>query len=589
MAGAVTLGCMGEAADEARPTSVARADAKASERAQPVAPQGVAVDAEEAEDEIAAALEPEALEEAPPPPHEAERRPTTVAPSPKLEAKSKDAGGMGRASMTRPMPEKPNTDNEGYDHIAENDFVAVADDARSTFSIDVDKASYANVRRFIEDGSMPPPDAVRIEELVNYFSYDYESPIGSDPFSMDAEVSASPWNRDNLLVSIGLQGKVVDQSEAPTRNLVFLLDVSGSMNEPDKLPLLKRGLGLLIDNLRDDDKVSIVVYAGASGVVLAPTSGRDKHEILGALDRLEAGGSTNGGEGIQLAYALARKSFVKGGINRVVLATDGDFNVGVTSRGDLMRLIEEKRESGVFLSVLGFGTGNVKDSTMEQIADKGNGNYAYIDSIHEAKKVLVEEAGGTLVTIAKDVKIQVEFNPAEVASYRLIGYENRKLEHDDFNDDAKDAGEIGAGHSVTALYEIVPAGTKNIASSTDKLKYQEDSKLSEAAKSGELMTVKIRYKQPDGGKSKLLSFPVEPEDKTLDAMSDDYRFAAAVAEYGMLLRNSKHRADASYDAVLRLAKGAVGSDPHGHRTAFLELVEKTRSLADRDGALARAE
>ena len=567
------------------PTPIAGAD----ERAEP-----------EPEPEPEAAEADSALEEIPAPsglPKAEDKGLAMAPPAPLKKGKAKrGSGGMGRVGGMPPRTMHPSgkdmspRDQEGYDHIAENDFIAVADDPRSTFSIDVDTASYANVRRFITDGSMPPVDAVRIEELVNYFSYEYDAPIGKDPFSMNAEVSACPWNKDNMLVSVGLQGERIDQSEAPTRNLVFLLDVSGSMNNADKLPLLKRGLGLLVDNLRDDDKVSIVVYAGASGVVLPPTAGSDKDAIMGALQRLRAGGSTNGGAGIQLAYKLARKSFVKGGINRVILATDGDFNVGATSRGDLMRMIEEKRKSGVFLSVLGFGTGNVKDSTMEQIADKGNGNYAYIDSIHEAKKVLVEEAGATLVTIAKDVKIQVEFNPAEVASYRLIGYENRKLAHRDFNDDSKDAGEIGAGHSVTALYEIVPAGTKRVGKSTDKLKYQEDGgKLTTAAKSGELLTVKIRYKQPTGSKSKLLTFPVTGEDKSLSATSKDYRFAAAVAQYGMLLRNSKHRADASYDDVIRLAKGSLGSDTHGHRRAFIDLVKKTKGLATKRGTLARRE
>jgi Ca-activated chloride channel family protein len=592
MVSAASLACL--YADESSAPAAVEAPAEQAQRAQPsgeVALEETPIVAElEVDEAEEAGAADKTVAEPPPPPADAAAIPASPMPAQERKGMS---GGMGRVGgpgmVARPLPERQPTDNEGYDHIEENDFIAVADDARSTFSIDVDTASYANVRRFIEDGSMPPVDAVRIEELVNYFAYDYEAPIGSDPFSMNAEVSASPWNRDNLLVSIGLQGKTIDQSEAPTRNLVFLLDVSGSMNDPDKLPLLKRGLSLLVENLRDDDKVSIVVYAGASGVVLQPTSGRDKHAILDALERLEAGGSTNGGEGIQLAYALARKSFVKGGINRVVLATDGDFNVGATSRGDLMRLIEEKRESGVFLSVLGFGTGNVKDSTMEQIADKGNGNYAYIDSIHEAKKVLVEEAGATLVTIAKDVKIQVEFNPTEVASYRLIGYENRKLAHSDFNDDSKDAGEIGAGHSVTALYEVVPAGTKKIGRSTDKLQYQEEPKLTKAASSGELMTVKIRYKQPEGGKSKLLSFPVVPADKGLESTSNDYRFAVAVAEFGMLLRNSKHRADASYDDVMRLAKGALGDDAHGHRGAFLGLVSKTKALAAERGALARRE
>ncbi len=487
-------------------------------------------------------------------------------------------------------PQTPPVDpaaGEGYDHIPENDFIAVADDPRSTFSIDVDTASFANVRRFIEDGSLPPPAAVRAEELINYFSYDYESPIGSDPFTVNTEVSGTPWNEDSLLVSVGLQGQMIDQSEVPARNLVFLLDVSGSMNDADKLPLLKQALGMLVDNMRDEDRVSIVVYAGASGVVLEPTMGNDKPRITEALQRLEAGGSTNGGEGIQLAYAMAKKNFVKDGINRVILATDGDFNVGVTNRTALMELIESKRKSGVFLSVLGFGTGNMQDATMEQIADKGNGNYAYIDSTAEARKVLVEEAGGTLVTIAKDVKIQVEFNPAEVENYRLIGYENRKLAHADFNDDTKDAGEIGAGHSVTALYEVTPKAGAT-ARTTDKLKYQDDPALSKAATSGELLTVKVRYKKPNGSKSKLITTPVTSEDKGLRNTSKDYRFAAAVAEFGMLLRHSKHQGNANYDHVIDMAEDALGRDPHGHRKAFVRLVKQAKKLSQgRDGALAR--
>lgn len=507
----------------------------------------------------------------------------------KVGGRGMPGGAIARRPMAPPPPADPTPSGEGYDHIAENDFIAVADDPRSTFSIDVDTASYSNMRRFINDGALPPADAVRIEELVNYFSYNYEAPIGADPFSMNSEVSACPWNDDNLLVSVGLQGKVIDQSEVPARNLVFLLDVSGSMNNADKLPLLKRGLGLLVDNLRANDKVSIVVYAGASGVVLEPTSSKAK--ILDSLERLSAGGSTNGGEGIELAYRLAKKNFVEGGINRVILATDGDFNVGATSRGELMRLIEQKRKSGVFLSVLGFGTGNVKDATMEQLADKGNGNYAYIDSIMEAKKVLVTEAGATLVTIAKDVKIQVEFNPKEVQTYRLVGYENRKLAHSDFNDDKKDAGEIGAGHSVTALYEVVPAGGRSgKAALVDKLKYQDDTKPSVAATSGELMTVKIRYKKPTGSKSKLLSFPITGEDKSLRNTTKDYRFAASVAEFGMLLRGSKHKGDASYKEVLTLARGALGKDPHGHRQEFVKLVKQASAIASKKrGTLARAE
>ncbi len=490
--------------------------------------------------------------------------------------KRKVKGGSGYGAFAPPPAE---TSSEAYDHIEENKFIAVADDPRSTFSIDVDSASYSNMRRFLEDGSMPPVDSVRIEEMINYFSYDYRGPTGSAPFSMTAESGECPWNETHRLVHVGLQGKIIDQSDVPARNLVFLFDVSGSMNNADKLPLLKRAFSLLADNLRPQDKVSIVVYAGASGVVLEPTSGSDKGEILAALDRLSAGGSTNGGAGIHSAYALAKKGFIQGGINRVILATDGDFNVGTTSEGDLIRLIEDKRKSGVFLSVLGFGSGNLKDATMEKLADKGNGNYAYIDGISEARKVLVEEAGATLVTIAKDVKIQVEFNPAEVASYRLIGYENRKLAHADFNDDTKDAGEIGAGHSVTALYEVVPAGSKD-APKVDGLKYQGKSGLSAAAGSGELMTVKVRYKEPDGAKSKLLSFPIEDSETALSESSRDFRFSAAIAGFGMLLRGSEHKGDATWKNVRELANGARGSDPNGRRAEFVRLIDTAARLSD---------
>ncbi|MEM6295361.1 MAG: VWA domain-containing protein [Myxococcota bacterium] len=578
---------------------------------------------EEVADEVAAASEPEPkAEPAPPPAATAGKRKVNLGSSsdalaglgaPAEMAAKGDMSSVARPAKKRggrpggakdkwarakprsqpaPMPEKvapkdPSA-GEGYDHVPENDFIAVADDPRSTFSIDVDTAAYSNVRRFLNDGTMPPPEAVRAEELINYFSYNYESPIGSDPFSINTEVSGTPWNEDSLLVSVGLQGQRIDMSEVGPRNLVFLLDVSGSMNASDKLPLLKQGLGMLVNNLRDDDRVSIVVYAGASGVVLEPTMGNDKPRIMEALNRLSAGGSTNGGQGIKLAYEMASKHFEKDGINRVILATDGDFNVGVTNRTELTELIESKRKSGVFLSVLGFGTGNMQDSTMEMLADKGNGNYAYIDSKAEARKVLVEEAGGTLVTIAKDVKIQVEFNPAEVESYRLIGYENRKLAHADFNDDTKDAGEIGAGHSVTALYEVTPKGSKK-ARSTDKLKYQDDSKLSAAAASGELLTVKVRYKKPDGNKSRLITTPVTSDDRGIRNTSKDFRFAAAVAQFGMLLRHSKHKGTADYDAVLDLAKDALGSDPHGHRKAFLELVKTAKRLdtSSSDGTLAR--
>ncbi|MBC8068973.1 MAG: VWA domain-containing protein [Deltaproteobacteria bacterium] len=495
---------------------------------------------------------------------------------------------MSRGSWAeRELAVADGSGGEDYEHVEENRFVAVADDPRSTFSIDVDTASYSNMRRFLDDGSLPPADAVRIEELVNYFDYDYAAPEGSAPFSMTHEVSSCPWNDDHLLVHVGLQGKVIDERDVPARNLVFLLDVSGSMNAPDKLPLLQRGLGMLVDNLRKQDRVSIVVYAGASGLVLEPTS--DKAEIMSALDRLDSGGSTNGGAGIELAYRLAEKTFIEGGINRVILATDGDFNVGTTSQDDLVSLIEAKRKSGVFLSVLGFGTGNVKDSTMEKLADKGNGNYAYIDSLAEARKVLVKEGGSTLVTIAKDVKIQVEFNPKEVASFRLVGYENRKLAHTDFNDDTKDAGEIGAGHSVTALYEVVPVGAKTAG--VDPLKYQDApaAKLSGAAGSGELMNVKIRYKQPTGDNSDLLTFAVSPDDRALDKTTDDFRFSAAVAELGLLLRGSQHKGDANFDEVLELARGALGKDGEGHRAELVALVEKAKRLSGGSTTVTRGE
>jgi Ca-activated chloride channel homolog len=489
-------------------------------------------------------------------------------------------GGEGELAFA---PRQAETHSEAYDHVAENAFISVGDDPRSTFSVDVDTASYANVRRFIEDGSLPPADAVRIEEMINYFDYDYRSPAGGDPFSLTAEVGECPWNESHKLVHVGLQGKAVDNHDVPAQNLVFLFDVSGSMNSPDKLPLLKRAFSLLVDNLRPQDKVSIVVYAGASGVVLEPTSAAHKGDILAALDRLSAGGSTNGGAGIHSAYAMAQKGFIQGGINRVILATDGDFNVGTTTEGDLVKLIEDKRSSGVFLSVLGFGTGNLKDATMEMLADKGNGNYAYIDSLSEARKVLVEEAGGTLVTIAKDVKLQIEWNPAEVASYRLIGYENRVLAHADFNDDTKDAGEIGAGHNVTAIYEVVPAGAEAPTKKVDDLKYQAGGALSAAAGSGELMTVKVRYKEPEGSTSKLLSFPVTDSDTKLSESSRDFRFSAAVAGFGMLLKGSQHKGDASFDMVRRLADEARGDDRHGHRAALVKLIDAAARLQDGHG------
>ena len=478
--------------------------------------------------------------------------------------------------MTRVAVEYPMVppSAEAYEHIAEREYSAVKDAPLSTFSIDVDTASYANMRRFLNHGSLPPADAVRVEELVNYFDYDYSTPRGSQPFAVNAEVSDCPWNDEARLVQIGIKGKELNVAQTPRRKLVFLLDVSGSMNSADKLPLLKRAMSMLTKNLRADDVVSIVVYAGASGVVLPPTSGEDKGEIMAALDRLRAGGPTNGAGGIELAYQLAQRNFDPAGINRVILATDGDFNVGTTSRGDLTRLIENKRSNGVFLSVLGFGSGNVKDSTMEMLADKGNGNYAYIDSVREARKVLVEEAGATLVTIAKDVKIQVEFNPAEVASYRLVGYENRALKNRDFNDDTKDAGEIGAGHTVTAMYEVIPNRGQQVDGEVNELRYQRArAETPEADGSGELMHVKLRYKAPQGRKSKLVSYTVRDRGDDLTQATNAFRFAASVSAFGLLLRNSPHAQDMSMGEVFALASGALGRDDRGYRREFLGLVQ----------------
>lgn len=514
----------------------------------------------------------------PPSPHDDARRQKQKDTHPKSPAAYKPSRaeiGSGIAPAPSPMP---TFNTEAYQALPDNDFIAVADDPRSTFSIDVDTASYSNMRRFLLDGTLPPPDAVRIEELINYFDYDYPRPTDGKPFSVAAEVGECPWEASHRVVHVGIQGKEIHHAQVPARNLVLLLDVSGSMESPDKLPLLRRAFGMLADTLRPQDQVSIVVYAGASGVVLPPTSGRDKSTILAALDQLSAGGSTNGGEGIHAAYAMARQAFVQGGINRVILATDGDFNVGTTSEGELVRLIEEQRKSGVFLSVLGFGRGNLNDAMMEQIADKGNGNYAYIDTVAEAHKVLVEQAGATLVTIAKDVKIQVEFNPAEVASYRLIGYVNRKLAHADFNDDKKDAGEIGAGHTVTALYEVVPSHVA-VPTGVDALRYQKATSLSPEAFGGDLMNVKIRYKAPDGDQSTLISFPIRDSDRNLAATSETFRFSAAVAGFGMLLRGSPHKGNANYPAMRTLAESARGSDPHGRRRELISLIDRAAQLS----------
>ncbi len=467
---------------------------------------------------------------------------------------------------------------EAYDRIDETGFRDPKQQPLSTFSIDVDTASYANTRRFITQGALPPKDAVRIEELINYFGYDYPQPKDDAPFSVTSELGGCPWQPEHKLLLIGLQGRELDMSQLPPANLVFLIDVSGSMQSPDKLPLLKSGLKLLARHLTESDHLTIVVYAGASGVVLPRTSGASQRAILDALDGLEAGGSTHGSAGIQLAYEEAKEGFIEGGINRVILATDGDFNVGVTDIGALTRLIEEKRETGVFLSVLGFGQGNLKDTTMEKLADRGNGNYSYIDSLLEARKVLVAEAAGTLVTIAKDVKIQVEFNPARVAAYRLIGYENRMLRDEDFKDDRKDAGEIGAGHTVTALYEIVPRGTPTDVAAIDDLKYQKKPALSTAAASNELATVKLRYKRPQEAESRPLSVVVTDTTEPAPALSPNLGFAAAVAEFGMILRDSESKGDSNLAQVVELARRYKGEDRDAYRGEFIHLVELAAEL-----------
>ena len=467
---------------------------------------------------------------------------------------------------------------EQYDFIEESGFKAVTDNPLSTFSIDVDTASYANVRRFLTRNQMPPKDAVRIEELINYFSYDYPEPKDETPFAVITELSVCPWNKDHQLIHIGLKGRKIETANMPPSNLVFLLDVSGSMNSPDKLPLLKKGFKLLTEQLREKDRVAIAVYAGAAGLVLPSTPGNNKHTILKAIDNLKAGGSTAGAQGIKLAYKIALDNFIENGNNRVILATDGDFNVGVSSDGELVRLIESQRQKNIFLTVLGFGTGNLKDAKMEKLADKGNGNYAYIDNLLEAKKVLVKEMGGTLHTIAKDVKLQVEFNPAHVKAYRLIGYENRRLNKEDFNNDKKDAGELGAGHTVTALYELVPADAHESPGKADPLKYQESKIKLAASESQELMTVKLRYKKPDENQSIKIIHPVTAKRLAADRTSDNFNFSAAVASFGMLLRDSEFKGASTYQDVLTLAKSSKGKDSEGHRAEFIRLVEIAEML-----------
>lgn len=461
---------------------------------------------------------------------------------------------------------------ESYDVVNENTFKDVINNPLSTFSIDVDKASYSNVRRFLAQNQKPVKDAVRIEELINYFDYDYPQPKDGKPFSVTIEGEKCPWNENHNLVLVGLKGENLSDKQIPPSNLVFLLDVSGSMDEPNKLPLVKKSFKYLVENLRPVDKIAMVVYAGAAGVVLESTPGNQKEKIIAALEMLQAGGSTAGGAGIELAYKIAKQNFIREGNNRVILATDGDFNIGASSDAEMVRLIEEKRKDGIFLSILGVGMGNYKDSKMEKIADAGNGNYAYIDNLLEAKKVFGTELWGTLYTIAKDVKIQIEFNPNKVKAYRLIGYENRLLNKEDFNDDKKDAGEIGCGHTVTALYEIIPANSDEIISNVDPLEYQKQTVSNE---SKNMMTVKVRYKKPDGDTSILITERVSNND--LKA-TNNIRFASSVAEFGMLLRESEFKGTASFAKVYKRAKEASGKDEFGYRADFIKMVELSEML-----------
>ncbi len=508
-----------------------------------------------------------------------------------------DANGMefDRALQNRPYsaPQYPyapiqlqESNTEQYDLINENDFADVSENPLSTFSIDVDTASYSNVRRMLTSNQLPPRDAVRIEEMINYFKYNYPQPSWNQPFSITMEQGVCPWNQGHQIVLVGLQGKELTAQQTPLSNLVFLIDVSGSMNDAKKLPLLKESLKMMVAQLRPEERVSLVVYAGNAGLVLDSTPAYNKGMIMAAIDNLQAGGSTAGGQGIQLAYDVARKNFINNGNNRVILATDGDFNVGVSSDSELVQIIEEKRKTGIFLTVLGFGTGNLQDGKMEKLADKGNGNYFYIDSIDEGKKVLVDELGSTMIAIAKDVKIQIEFNPKAVKSYRLIGYENRKLAKEDFNDDTKDAGELGAGHTVTALYEIVPAGSWEVTSGkVDPLKYQKKNEKTNYASNTEMMTVKLRYKEPKSETSQLITKVLKTPARTFGQVwfgaSDNLQFASAVAECGMLLRNSQYTANSSYQSVVQRAQNSAYNDPSGHKSEFISLVQKASSLDNR--------
>lgn len=500
-------------------------------------------------------------------------------------AVSSMSGKGSAAMMAAPSPGSyasylpPDFNTEEYSAITPNIFHSPFSEPLSTFSIDVDTASYSTIRRFLEQNALPPANAIRTEELLNYFSYDYPQPKGEHPFSVYTEMGVCPWNQKRNLVHIGIQGRKIDMATAAPSNLVFLIDVSGSMDMPNKLPLVRQSLNLLVENMRPQDKIAIVVYAGAAGLVLPSTFGEEKAKISAAIDNLEAGGSTAGGAGIRLAYKTALENMIRGGNNRIILCTDGDFNIGVSSTADLQELVEENRNNGVFLTVLGYGMGNYKDNRLETLADKGNGNYAYIDNLNEAKKVLVNEMGATLYTIAKDVKLQVEFNPAHVKAYRLIGYENRMLRSEDFKDDTKDAGELGAGHSVTAIYEIIPAGSKEVIPEVDELKYQDFKISDEARKSPEIMTVKLRYKQPTGDVSIPLETPVYNKTLGMQDVSSTFLFSSAVVAYAMLLQDSPFKENLSWDMVAKLAKDNLGDDKDGYRKEFLDLIGKAAKLS----------
>ncbi|CAA6829741.1 MAG: Von Willebrand factor type A domain protein [uncultured Aureispira sp.] len=471
---------------------------------------------------------------------------------------------------------------EEYDKIEENAFKEVKQTPVSTFSIDVDNASYSNIRRYLDAAEMPPVGAIRIEEMINYFDYDYAQPQGEDPFSINTEISTAPWNAEHHLIHIGLQGKKLDYNDLKSSNLVFLIDASGSMSNENKLPLLKKSLKLLLSELDDKDRVAIVAYAGAAGLVLPSTPASQRETILNALDGVNSGGSTAGGEGIELAYKIAKENLISDGNNRVILATDGDFNVGVSSSSELVSLIEEKRKEAIYLTICGFGMGNYKDGRMEQISNAGNGNYFYIDNIREAKKVFVTQMRANMFTIAKDVKIQIEFNPQTIKAYRLIGYENRLLAKEDFDDDTKDAGELGAGHTVTAIYEVILTDSEStqVIAKTNDLKYQTKTV---SGNNSDLMTVKFRYKPIQSEQSILLEQVLHKSDlKSLESSSDNYRFSAAVAGFGLLLRDSQFKGTATYGTISSLAKGALGTDKENYRTEFLQLIETANTLQSFD-------